>query len=191
MRRQCCSRSIWCLDANRRGTDGKLATRSPGKGGADKYIFWNTTSSGNWVSESAVVSAIELTVQSLEPSFHQDLNGDGTIGVPGSPTSAKIVSGTSGNDTLTSTAANQVFYGNGGNNTFVFSGTIGKDSIGDFQTAHDVVQLSHNVFASFADVLAHATQVGPDVTVAIDATNSITLQNTVLNHLTSNNFHLV
>jgi hypothetical protein len=51
--------------------------------------------------------------------------------------------------------------------------------------------MSHNVFASFADVLAHAAQVGSDVTVTIDPHDSVTLHNTTLTHLTTNNFHLI
>jgi len=107
------------------------------------------------------------------------------------PAPANIVSGTVGNDTLTSTAANEVFFGNGGLNTFVFSGGFGKDVVADFQPNNDVVQLNHSVFADFASVLAHSAQVGSDVVVTVDAANSITLANTALSHLTSHNFHLV
>ena len=52
-------------------------------GTANQYIVWNTNGSGNWVSEGTYTSS---TLQSLEPSFHQDLNGDGVIGVPTSVT---------------------------------------------------------------------------------------------------------
>ena len=105
--------------------------------------------------------------------------------------STHVVTGTMGNDTITNTAPNEVLFGNGGIDTFVFSGSIGKDTIADFQASSDVLQLSHNVFASFADVLAHAAQVGSDVTISLDASNSVTLHNTALAQLTANNFHLV
>ena len=36
-------------------------------------------SSGHWLSQSAVLSGASPAVQSLEPGFHQDLNGDGAI----------------------------------------------------------------------------------------------------------------
>ena len=51
-------------------------------GAADQYTVWSTDSSGNYLSQTAVVSGSSLALQSLEPSFHQDLNNDGTIGVP-------------------------------------------------------------------------------------------------------------
>ena len=49
------------------------------KRGADEYVLWIVDSDGNWLSQSAVVSGTSPTVQSLEPGFHQDLNGDGSI----------------------------------------------------------------------------------------------------------------
>jgi hypothetical protein len=42
--------------------------------GADDYTVWNTDGNGNYRSSSAL--------ESLENSFHEDLNGDGAIGVP-------------------------------------------------------------------------------------------------------------
>ena len=50
--------------------------------GADQYTVWNTDSSGNYTSQTGVVSGADYALQSLEPSFHQDLNGDGQIGPP-------------------------------------------------------------------------------------------------------------
>ena len=51
--------------------------------GSDEYIVWNTDSSGNYVSTPInCVSGTSVALQSIETSFHQDLNGDGIIGVP-------------------------------------------------------------------------------------------------------------
>ncbi len=102
-----------------------------------------------------------------------------------------VLSGTKHDDTIATSAANEVLFGNGGADTFVLSGGgIGHTTIADFQAA-DVLQLSHNAFASFADVLAHAAQVGTDVAITIDPSDSVTLHNTTLAQLTTNNFHLV
>ena len=49
--------------------------------GADQYTVWTTDSTGNFISTIAGISGNSLTLESLEPSFHQDLNGDGVIGV--------------------------------------------------------------------------------------------------------------
>jgi aryl-phospho-beta-D-glucosidase BglC (GH1 family)/20S proteasome alpha/beta subunit len=50
--------------------------------GADQYTVWNTDSSGNPIGTTAVLSRTSATLESLETSFHQDLNGDGMIGPP-------------------------------------------------------------------------------------------------------------
>jgi hypothetical protein len=48
--------------------------------GADQYTVWNTDSSGNFITNApGVVSGISIALERLEPSFHQDLNGDGVI----------------------------------------------------------------------------------------------------------------
>ena len=155
------------------------------KNDAGQYSVWNTDSNGNFISTTAAMSPSNPAVESSEIGFLQDINGNGLIG------GKAIVNGTSGNDTLTSSSPNQIFFGNGGNNTFVFSGAVGNDAIADFHPNNDAVQLSKNLFATFADVMAHAAQVGLDVTITIDAADSVTLHNTAVAQLTSNNFHLV
>src|ERR1700704_6951306 len=46
--------------------------------GTDQYIVWNTDSSGNYSSSmTGVVSGADYALESLETSFHQDLNHDG------------------------------------------------------------------------------------------------------------------
>jgi hypothetical protein len=52
-------------------------------GSADQYTAWTTDSSGNYITSIiGAVSGTDYALQSLEPSFHQDLNGDGLIGPP-------------------------------------------------------------------------------------------------------------
>jgi 20S proteasome alpha/beta subunit len=63
--------------------------------GADQYSVWNTDSNGTYISNIiGVVSGTSTALESLETSFHQDLNGDGVIGVPGAtqPASANLSS---------------------------------------------------------------------------------------------------
>jgi large repetitive protein len=49
--------------------------------GADQYTVWSTDSSGNYLSNIiGAVSGSSAALESLEPSFQQDLNGDGVIG---------------------------------------------------------------------------------------------------------------
>jgi Tryptophan-rich Synechocystis species C-terminal domain/Subtilase family len=51
---------------------------------ANEYTVWNTDTNGNDTTTIiSSVSGTNTTLESLETSFGQDLNGDGTIGVPG------------------------------------------------------------------------------------------------------------
>ena len=55
--------------------------------GSDQYTVWNTDANGTVVSNGTggvVVSGSSSVLEALEPSFHQDLNGDGVTGVPAS-----------------------------------------------------------------------------------------------------------
>src|SRR6185369_13747605 len=51
--------------------------------GADQYTIWNTDGNGNVISNAlgGAVSGSSAALQGIEASFHQDLNGDGTIGL--------------------------------------------------------------------------------------------------------------
>ena len=49
--------------------------------GADQYRVWNTDSNGNDTSMTGFVSGTSNTVESLETSFHRDLNGHGVTGL--------------------------------------------------------------------------------------------------------------
>ena len=57
--------------------------------GVDQFTVWNTDNNGNVVSNGTggvVVSGSSSVLVSLEPSFRQDLNGDGIIGSAPLPT---------------------------------------------------------------------------------------------------------
>ncbi len=63
--------------------------------GSDEFTIWNTDSSGNYLS-SAFNEALGTSAQleSYEPGFNDDLNGDGTIGVPAASLTTIESSGT-------------------------------------------------------------------------------------------------
>ena len=50
-------------------------------GGDDQYIVWNVDSNGNYTGDATpLVHAADLSLQMLETTFQQDLNGDGQTG---------------------------------------------------------------------------------------------------------------
>jgi len=84
-----------------------------------------------------------------------------------------------GNDTLA---------GGAGNDTFVFHAGFGQDVITDFTIGSDVIELDDGMFADFAAVQAAATGSGNNTIIALDASNTITLQNVALANLHQNDF---
>jgi glucose/arabinose dehydrogenase len=84
-------------------------------GSADQYTVWNTDSGGNYASNVVGwVLGNNLTLESLEPSFQQDLNGDGTIGPPPPPPPTVIES--KGATDLDQVGSNYFLYAHGTTN---------------------------------------------------------------------------
>src|SRR6185437_7215909 len=51
--------------------------------GSNNYTVWSTDSNGNYITNlTGIVSGSSSALETLETAFHQDLNGDGTIGLP-------------------------------------------------------------------------------------------------------------
>ena len=52
-------------------------------GSADQYSVWNLDAAGSYVGNAGggVMSGSDAGLQGLEPDFHQDLNGDGSVGM--------------------------------------------------------------------------------------------------------------
>src|SRR5205823_3465221 len=49
--------------------------------GTDEYSVWSTDRNGNYLANNGGVSGSSYALEALEPIFHQDLNGDGVIGL--------------------------------------------------------------------------------------------------------------
>ena len=84
------------------------------------------------------------SIESYETSFHQDLNGDGTIGVPSGQAPLADNPAPPSNpppSTTTATAPNQTLTGAGSNDNFVFAVAPGNATITNFQPVNDVIQI--------------------------------------------------
>ena len=106
-------------------------------------------------------------------------------------TSGSAILGSTGSNTLKGTSGNDIFVGSGQGDTFVFAANFGRDVIKDFVASgsgQDTIQFSKTVFDSFASVLSHASQVGEDVAIST-GNDTLTLKNTKLGALNSNDFH--
>jgi Hint domain-containing protein len=80
-------------------------------------------------------------------------------------------------------------------NLFEFSGHFGNETIANFTggagSTHDTIQFAADDFASFMAVQNAMSQVGPDVVITLDSTDSITLENVTLSNLVSADFQFV
>ena len=72
------------------------------------FSIWTTNSSGNYISGSGSLSGSSYALESLEQTFHHDLNGDGTIGL------VRTSIQTDGSTSLTEVANNYFLYAAGG-----------------------------------------------------------------------------
>jgi Ca2+-binding RTX toxin-like protein len=123
------------------------------------------------------------SVENLKGSAFNDI----LIGDAGN----NILQGGAGNDRLDGGAGDDRLTGGAGNDTFVIRAGSGHDTITDFASGHDVVELHGGSFASGADVLAAAKQSGADVIITIDGNDSITLQHVNLADLHATDFNIV
>jgi Ca2+-binding RTX toxin-like protein len=137
----------------------------------------------------------------LSNSSPQNTIGAGTDTL----TNIANVFGSNFNDTLTGNSGANIFWGNGGSDTFVFNehaGSIGNDTIGDFRSGEDHIQLDYAAFdpndaSSFNSwFTSHVTTVnnGSDFLIDLDQAHpchdTIRLQNASFGGLHANDFIL-
>src|SRR5262249_10088479 len=117
------------------------------------------------------------------------LNADGYIGI--------VLNGGSGGQTLTAGSSpttliggpNDTLNGGASADTFVFKANFGANTINNFFAGTDVLHFSQSMFATAAEVLSDAQQVGSDVTITHDAQNVVTLHNIQLSSLHASDVH--
>ena len=93
----------------------------------------------------------------------------------------------SGNDQLVAAPGDLWTVGRG-QDTFSFNTGFGTNTITDFNTSHDVLQLASVLFPNYAAVMADTRQVGANTVITYDANDTITLTGVAVSHLTANNF---
>ncbi|MEH2483570.1 hypothetical protein V1282_006927 [Nitrobacteraceae bacterium AZCC 2146] len=96
------------------------------------------------------------------------------------PANGNVFVGSSGNDVLT---------GTGANDTFVFAfGNTGHEVISNFQPSSDTIEFDNVNFATFQELQALMHPSGSDVVVNLSASESVTLQGVTIDALHASNF---
>ena len=120
------------------------------------YTVWTTDSGGNFISSTAIMSATSNALESFESSFHQDLNGDGVIGL------VQTVIEADGSTSLVEAGGN--FY----------LSTTGADPM----LKQGGVAVTAGQFPGWAPIAAEQTATGYEVAWKVAATNGYTVWTT-------------
>jgi Ca2+-binding RTX toxin-like protein len=162
-----------------------------GETGIDTVSYAHAASGANGVGVTADLSITKAqktvtagtdTLSGFEnltgSEFNDTLNGDA---------GDNVISGLGGNDKLTGLV---------GSDTFVFLPGFGNDTITDFAAGpntgpHDLIVFDQTIFADFNSVMAASAQVGTSTVIALDAQDSVTLNNVSLSSLYHDDFAFV
>jgi hypothetical protein len=140
--------------------------------GADQYTIWTTDSNGNYLSFNGTTTGASPRLQAFEPSFHQDLNGDGFTGI---------------------------FNGGLNNQSFAFRPGIGAELISDsssialegFAAVSSMQELTaalHEAQAGQPQTLFQSINNGQDTLIDLGDHDSLTLANVHLADLQASHF---
>jgi hypothetical protein len=161
--------------------------------GADLYAVWNTDSSGNHVSDvGGIMSGTSSTLESLETSFHQDLNGDGVIGVPVPAMTSPVATNNAATNLANNGSVNAIAAV--GHEAFVFAPNFGQVAIANFAPQTDTIQFSKATFADINALLAATHNDGHgNAVITDDAHNMLTIEHVTAEQLYAhhNDFHII
>jgi hypothetical protein len=136
---------------------------------SNQYTVWNTDNNGNYTSDAiGIVAATSPALEALEPSFHQDLNGDGVIG---------SVIESFGSNSLVQVGSNYFMYANGT--------TTGPELM------YNGAPVVAGQFSGWAPIGAEVTSSGYEVAWSLASSNQYTVWNTDNGNYTSDTIGIV
>jgi Ca2+-binding RTX toxin-like protein len=105
-----------------------------------------------------------------------------------------VLSGFEGSDLLAGQAGDDTLVGGDGDDTFAFGSGFGEDVVIDFTagaSSDDVIEFRDGLFSDYASVIAASQQIGSDVKITLDVSNSILLTNVAIANLHEDDFWFV
>jgi VCBS repeat-containing protein len=162
-------------------------------GGVAADFFNYTVSNGHGgTANSALTVLITGPTESYLAGAHGGTikAGNGSYVLDGSAGNVNATAGNIGTQWLVGGAGDTM---NGGNSTdtFLFAPSFGKETINNFNTAHDVIDLPQSLFANFAAVQADMHASGANTVIALEANDAITLSGIAVQNLHAQNFHFI
>src|SRR5665213_1074362 len=128
--------------------------------GGNTYTVWDTDQNGNIITDPiGTVSGTSTALEALEPSFHQDLNGDGVIGIPG----ATVI------EQFGATSLDQI-----GNGFFMYANGTATGP----ELKYDGTPWVSGEWGAWAPIAAEATATGYEVAFKVVGSNTYTVWDT-------------
>jgi hypothetical protein len=152
------------------------------EGGSINFVIWTADGSGNCLSNTPIVSGGSTALEMAESTFHQDLNGDGVIGLCAAPGTtlqiAQALSGLAGAVTIGAGATLELAAADSATVTFAATaGTLIIDHAAGFTgqlinltgtgnlASSDVIDFKDVAFASATQLPYNGTTSGGTLTV--------------------------
>ncbi len=182
--------------------------------GSNIFTIWSVDSQGHFLANIGNnLAGNSTTLENFETTFGQDLNGDGTIGIPpatqpAATSSLQLHAGpladnfqlvsVSGpvieSSTVAAPAAQSSAVTIAGHDVFVFAPNFGQVSIANFAPATDTIEVSKTVFANLQALLTATHDDASANAVITDAAHdTITLKGVTTAQLLAhqNDFHFI
>jgi hypothetical protein len=181
------------LDAVAQSSDHlSIASAQSTGGSGNDYIF--APDSADTIDGAAGVNTVDYSLISMPGANINLTTGIATKadGFTDHLANIQNVVGSAGNDTITGNGAANILSGGAGQNTFVFDGAFGNDTVLDFKAAGSVQDLLDFDAGSFATAQAAfnaAQQVGDNVVIGVGA-NSVTLKGVNIASLSVSDFRI-
>ncbi|MCA1453688.1 hypothetical protein I6F35_10745 [Bradyrhizobium sp. BRP22] len=158
------------------------------KDSSGQFTFWTTDSQGNfkfYPTHGVALAANSTTVQSYENIFHQDLNGDHTIGAPGATPTTPTAPASAVNFTSLTTSSSNVVTMKGTADAFsqvkMYDGkayigttTAGADGNWSFTSTSAVSNTVHSFKAVGVDSAGHTTASSGSAILGSTGSNTLT-----------------
>ena len=173
-------------------TNSGLALSGTSEASSSIKVYNGTTLLGTTTASSSGSWSFSATTQQAPTNVVNNFTATATDKA-GNVGSGFAEWGTTGNDTVASTAGNDTMWGRTGADTFTFGLNFGHDTIKDFTPSQgDVIQFNQALFTNFAAMMQNNTkQVGTNTVITDTAGDTLTLTNVTPSTLQSKNFTFV
>ena len=172
-------------------TDNTTAVKAAGGVGEDFFNYTVSNGHGGTVNETMTVLVTGTSEIYLNASSGSTITaGSGNYVLDGSNGNMHLNAGKSGTQWLVGGPGDTL---TGGNSTdrFMFAPNFGNETINNFNTSHDVIDLPASMVENFTALQADMHASGANTVITLDAQDAITITNMTIAHLTANNFHFI